>query len=200
LPRRAAMMARPARVRIRSRKPCVLARRRLFGWKVRLLTRGLQECLVSRWRRAWGVAWLSPCAYETLAIRLGCTALRRRQATGWSAPRRPAATAIDNSTLLRYAGLCHRVKPSPAANTSATPAEHAALAHATFIHTPVDNDLNDVGRAYYRCWPLAPSDPTRALPSSGTSQEPRLCGTRRCPLHHPSESIHRARERAPWLT
>jgi len=29
-------MARPARVRIRSRKPCVRARRRLFGWKVRL--------------------------------------------------------------------------------------------------------------------------------------------------------------------
>lgn len=31
-------MARPARVRIRSRNPCVRARRRLFGWKVRLLT------------------------------------------------------------------------------------------------------------------------------------------------------------------
>jgi hypothetical protein len=31
-------MARPARVRMRSLKPCVLARRRLFGWKVRLLT------------------------------------------------------------------------------------------------------------------------------------------------------------------
>jgi hypothetical protein len=30
-------------VRIRSRKPCVLARRRLFGWKVRLLTVGLQN-------------------------------------------------------------------------------------------------------------------------------------------------------------
>ena len=37
------MMARPARVRIRSRKPCVFARRRLFGWKVRLLTVGLQQ-------------------------------------------------------------------------------------------------------------------------------------------------------------
>ena len=35
---RAATMARPARVRMRSRKPCVLARRRLFGWNVRLLT------------------------------------------------------------------------------------------------------------------------------------------------------------------
>jgi hypothetical protein len=43
LRRRAPTMARPARVRIRSRKPCVLARRRLFGWKVRLLTVGLQN-------------------------------------------------------------------------------------------------------------------------------------------------------------
>ena len=31
-------MLRPARVRIRRRKPWVLALRRLFGWKVRLLT------------------------------------------------------------------------------------------------------------------------------------------------------------------
>jgi hypothetical protein len=32
------MMARPARVRMRRRKPWVFARRRLFGWNVRLLT------------------------------------------------------------------------------------------------------------------------------------------------------------------
>lgn len=38
--RRAARIARPARVRMRRRKPCVFARRRLFGWKVRLLTVG----------------------------------------------------------------------------------------------------------------------------------------------------------------
>src|ERR1700712_5821947 len=37
LRRRAARMDRPARVRMRSRKPCTLARRRLFGWKVLLL-------------------------------------------------------------------------------------------------------------------------------------------------------------------
>ena len=36
--RRAASTARPALVRIRSRNPCVLARRRLLGWNVRLLT------------------------------------------------------------------------------------------------------------------------------------------------------------------
>lgn len=34
--RRFVTIARPARVRIRSRKPCTRARRRLFGWKVRL--------------------------------------------------------------------------------------------------------------------------------------------------------------------
>src|SRR6478736_5833943 len=37
LARRAERMARPARVRMRRRKPCFLARRRLFGWNVRLL-------------------------------------------------------------------------------------------------------------------------------------------------------------------
>ena len=41
--RRLARIARPARVRMRSRKPCVLARRRLFGWKVRLLTWGSRD-------------------------------------------------------------------------------------------------------------------------------------------------------------
>src|SRR5699024_3379777 len=37
LARRAFRMLRPARVRMRARKPCFLARRRLFGWNVRLL-------------------------------------------------------------------------------------------------------------------------------------------------------------------
>lgn len=37
LRRRAARMPRPARVRMRSRNPCTLARRRLFGWNVLLL-------------------------------------------------------------------------------------------------------------------------------------------------------------------
>jgi hypothetical protein len=44
LRRRAARIARPARVRMRRRNPWVLARRRLFGWKVRLLTIGLRNC------------------------------------------------------------------------------------------------------------------------------------------------------------
>lgn len=43
LRRRADRMLRPARVRMRRRKPWVLARRRLFGWKVRLLTMDLRN-------------------------------------------------------------------------------------------------------------------------------------------------------------
>ncbi len=43
LARRAEMIARPARVRMRSRKPWVLARRRLLGWKVRLLTQDSRD-------------------------------------------------------------------------------------------------------------------------------------------------------------
>ena len=41
-----AKMARPARVRMRRRKPCLRARRRLLGWYVRLLTSGSS-------RRGW---------------------------------------------------------------------------------------------------------------------------------------------------
>jgi hypothetical protein len=53
LRRRAEMIARPARVRIRSRKPCVLARRRLFGWKVRLLTVRLHQSVQLGVSRTW---------------------------------------------------------------------------------------------------------------------------------------------------
>jgi len=50
LRRRAARIARPARVRMRSRNPCVFARWRLFGWNVRLLTWD------SRWTEEAGAA------------------------------------------------------------------------------------------------------------------------------------------------
>src|SRR4029077_19897823 len=42
LPRRRRITARPPRVRIRMRNPCVLLRLRLFGWNV-LFTHGLLE-------------------------------------------------------------------------------------------------------------------------------------------------------------
>jgi hypothetical protein len=46
LRRREDRIARPARVRIRRRKPCFLCRRRLFGWYVRLLTRDSRGVLL----------------------------------------------------------------------------------------------------------------------------------------------------------
>lgn len=49
LRRRPVTMARPARVRIRSRNPCTRARRRLLGWKVRLpLATAHSPCCVLR--------------------------------------------------------------------------------------------------------------------------------------------------------
>jgi hypothetical protein len=60
LRRRAAMTARPARVRIRSRKPWTFARRRLFGWNVRLLTGA------------------PGCSSDQLRIKANCHAPRRR--------------------------------------------------------------------------------------------------------------------------
>ena len=53
LRRRLARMLRPARVRMRRRKPCFLARRRLFGWYVRLLT-----------GRSFVTMWPNPAAVQ----------------------------------------------------------------------------------------------------------------------------------------
>jgi hypothetical protein len=77
LRRRAARMARPARVRMRRRNPWTFARRRLFGWKVRLpLLTASPVCRVGRedwgpsvWRvvRAHGSLWclLPTCGLVT---------------------------------------------------------------------------------------------------------------------------------------
>ena len=81
LRRRDARIARPARVRIRSRKPCVLARRRLFGWNVRLLTRiSHGDWLFSQDERCSRGA-------ASLAARLPtpATSETRAQLTQWSA-------------------------------------------------------------------------------------------------------------------
>jgi hypothetical protein len=53
LRRRFAKMARPARVRMRRRKPCLRARRRLLGWYVRLLTSGSSRRGWSHLRRSF---------------------------------------------------------------------------------------------------------------------------------------------------
>ena len=100
LRRRAARMARPARVRMRRRKPWVLARRRLFGWKVRLLT------LISV---TGGPGWSASAGGRSLRrpqseTRERVTGMRKR-------PTRPRP---------RYASVRHRVKP--ASSTAPGPA------------------------------------------------------------------------------
>ena len=132
LPRRDARIARPARVRIRSRKPWVLARRRLFGWKVRLLTRGLQK-------KSCGGGTSPGChrapTSSSQYARVHRYTHRNQLPVRDLAHRRQAAAAIDNSTWLRYARLRHPVKPA-----------------ARGGHCPQagDNNLNRDGRADYR--------------------------------------------------
>jgi hypothetical protein len=68
---RAARTARPARVRMRSRKPCVFARRRLFGWNVRLLTgtpgkgsdEGTRDCRVRISESTQATTW-NPAVWQ----------------------------------------------------------------------------------------------------------------------------------------
>jgi hypothetical protein len=75
--RRAVRMARPARVRMRNRKPWVLARRRLFGWKVRLLTvwlhHGRSRPRGGRSRRGAGGRERPPSSVLTRCSAQGCT-------------------------------------------------------------------------------------------------------------------------------
>jgi len=85
LRRRAARTARPARVRMRSRNPCVFARRRLFGWNVRLLT--------------WDSRWTGRGRCGHRASHAGCA----------HAEARPG----DSRTNERYAGRVPPVKPAP---------------------------------------------------------------------------------------
>jgi hypothetical protein len=95
LRRRADRMARPARVRIRSRKPCVLARRRLLGWKVRLLTRNSRVVMPGRRRIR---ATLSHGSGTPVAL--------------GAYPPGGHATATFSHVITRYGSGAGRVKPS----------------------------------------------------------------------------------------
>jgi hypothetical protein len=74
LRRRAARIARPARVRIRRRKPWVLARRRLFGWNVRLVT----TTPLTRGSRSTAQPWSGCRAHGSEHLGSGGTALADR--------------------------------------------------------------------------------------------------------------------------
>ncbi len=69
LSRRALMIDRPARVRIRARKPCLRARRRVLGWNVRFTG--------SRPSRACSTNGQAPRPAEPATGRSGCAARRR---------------------------------------------------------------------------------------------------------------------------
>ena len=105
LERRAERMARPARVRMRSRKPWVLARRRLFGWKVRLLTSKLRLRTTSR-----GASKLQDA---TLAERGGATARPYAGPSRRSTIARPTRR-LSGSSRLAVSSVCARCEAFPA--------------------------------------------------------------------------------------
>ncbi len=104
-------MARPARVRMRRRKPCVLARRRLFGWKVRLLTRFSVGCRVRSditmtsarlpfWGWRWPMRPQSASPWRVELVRLG-----RARGHGH-------AKEVADTLGQRYGSRGTRVKPA----------------------------------------------------------------------------------------
>ena len=146
LRRRAARMLRPARVRIRRRKPWVLARRRLFGWKVRLLTMFSHLQWWAGWARVVG----EPVAF-------GC---HRKPMTfaGKQRPRGRGSRACENSRTtgpltVRESGHGGQTSgcgtpgwgkhPRISRSTARHPARHAPGDHAAYPQ-PVDNHVDGV--------------------------------------------------------
>ncbi len=124
LRRRPAKMARPARVRIRRRNPCVLLRLRLFGWNVRLLTRATPG-LDSRSR-------------DFLATK----STKREIDTDWT------------SGICRLGRLSHGTRWPSSRSNSPTPCPHRAptaprhadrgLTVQEILRSPVENLLNSL--------------------------------------------------------
>jgi hypothetical protein len=132
LRRRAARIARPARVRIRSRNPCVFARRRLFGWNVRLLTGTPGTRGRVRSMRPQGPG--RPRTRENLPRQVAGQLNGTRAGCRWSNPRpgpapaiRPAAPATARSP---------RRLPTARQQPRRHPAQHFAFAHRAPRPTP----------------------------------------------------------------
>jgi hypothetical protein len=171
--RRFATIARPARVRMRSRKPWVFARRRLFGWKVRLLTRGLQRCFESRGLREtwmWGADRLSPCAHEQLATP-ECAPLHYLRDSRKSCPSEAGGSSRRQLDLVtvRAATPSGQTAENPARSPVTPPLACTRPYPGRTRAQPVDNDLNGARRPDYRGRTSHPSRP---------SGEPHIRGIR----------------------
>lgn len=110
LERRFARIARPARVRIRARKPCLRARRRLLGWKVRFMVPAPGE-------RSAAFEPRPPADKRT----------RAPQATAYSSKRSNRGPFVRNP----------HPTPHPGRLTSYSPAKPPATPPA-WIHTPAE--------------------------------------------------------------
>jgi hypothetical protein len=140
LVRRAPRIERPARVRMRRRKPWVLARRRLFGWKVRLLTRRLLALVL----RAYGAS-----------ARWCCSDIVPRLAMNWlTAALRTPADAGDPS-------LEATLSPRQRSNRSLSRAQWTSWMQARSIEPSATRPSHGTGR-----WRGRSNRLPRARPSS----------------------------------
>ena len=99
LSRRALMMARPERVRMRARKPCLRARRRLFGWKVRFTAGSGHDGRTCRHGAVVAGGWHSDRGAACRSAQ--ATAATAPQATFPTPPRRVPSLTPDRRRPLR---------------------------------------------------------------------------------------------------
>ena len=153
LRRRAARMLRPARVRIRRRKPWVLARRRLFGWKVRLLTMFSHLQWWAGWARVVGEPVAFGCHRKPMTFAgkqhpFGCgsRACENSRTTGPLTVRE----SDHGGQTSRCGTPGWRKRPRIARSTARHPARHTLGDHPAYPQ-PVDNHVDgvrvDAGRA-----------------------------------------------------
>jgi hypothetical protein len=122
LRRRPDTIARPARVRIRSRKPCTRARRRLFGWKVRFPL-----------ATTFSSSRLAPCSARATRGRTRLPARSPSRASCLAANRRgPRAQAWFAAVSPTSGRLFEGTDPSPPGQT------RSALSNCT-VFTPVSS-------------------------------------------------------------
>jgi hypothetical protein len=160
LRRRAPKMARPARVRMRRRNPWVRARRRLFGWKVRLPLLTAQNLLVST-----SVARRQACRVRTRQSVVSPTNvwsrhIQRRQ------PGHTERTHCKWETFREYAPASGAPKPPPRPRTATTRSGLRGLPPDIDWQRPVHRGMLAFAAA------LWPGPPVVSVPLPGP---PRTC-------------------------